>query len=50
MNAREFAIELLDSGILTPDALLNECLQYMATHEIEEVLETLGFSLIDEEE
>ena len=50
MDSKEFAIELLDSGILTPDVLLNECIQYMSNDDIADVLETLGFSQIDEEE
>ena len=40
---RDKAVELLDSGLITADALLNECLQYMSNDDIEDVLNTLGF-------
>jgi hypothetical protein len=50
MDSKEFAIELLESGILTPDVLLNECIQYMSDDDMKDILYTLGYSVIDEEE
>lgn len=35
--------ELLESGLLDSDTLLNECLQYMSADQVEEVLDTLGY-------
>ena len=37
------AADLLDSGQLSSDALLNECLQYMSNDTLDKILEVLGY-------
>jgi len=48
MNARDKAVSLLESGVLSSEALLTECLQYMSSDDIADVLDTLGLGDDDE--
>ena len=47
LSALDRVCELLESGLLDSNTLLWECLQYMNSDQVEEVLHTLGF---DEDE
>jgi hypothetical protein len=47
-NARDKAYELLEEGMVNPQAMAEMCLQYMSTDDIEDML--LSNDIIDEEE
>lgn len=38
MNARDKAVELLDSGLIDPDTMLQACLLYMSCDDIADML------------
>lgn len=38
LNARDKACELLESGIVDPDSMLNACLMYMSCDDIADML------------
>ena len=38
LNARDKACELLESGIVYPDSMLNACLMYMSCDDIADML------------
>ena len=46
MNARDKAIELLDSGMVDPDTMLNACLMYMSCDDIQDMLD-INFDMGD---
>ena len=48
LSALDRVCEALESGALSSETLLNECLQYMSSDQIEEVLHVLGFDEDDE--
>ena len=48
LSSLDRVCELLESGLLDSNTLLWECLQYMNTDQIEEVLHTLGYDKDEE--
>ena len=40
LNARDKACELLESGIIDPDTMLNACLMYMSCDDIQDMLDS----------
>ena len=48
LSALDRVCELLETGLLDSETLLNECLQYMSGDDITEVLHALGFDEDDE--
>jgi hypothetical protein len=38
-NARDVALELVDNGMVTAEAMLTMCLKYMSTDDVEDMLD-----------
>ena len=38
-NSRDVALELVDNGIVTAEAMLTMCLKYMSTDDVEDMLD-----------
>jgi len=38
-NARDVALELVDNGLVTAEAMLTMCLKYMSTDDVEDMLD-----------
>jgi hypothetical protein len=39
-NARDVALELVDNGMVTAEAMLTMCLKYMSTDDVEDMLDS----------
>lgn len=50
LSALDRVVELLESGSLSSETLLNECLQYMSADQIEDVLHVLGYDEDEDDE
>jgi len=38
-NSRDVALELVDNGLVTAEAMLTMCLKYMSTDDVEDMLD-----------
>lgn len=39
-NSRDVALELVDNGLVTAEAMLTMCLKYMSTDDVEDMLDS----------
>lgn len=49
-EATNRVLELMDAGILSPDAVVSACLSYMSDDDVREMAEMNEFFTIDEED
>ena len=50
IDYRDFAIELVEDGMIGPMTMLTACLKYMSNDEVKDMLEINEFTYADEEE